>query len=121
MTSNSMPATEFEVPDGLTELLQEFTVAVLRNRPENLTVFARDFFERKYLNEMQNDTYEKNNNFSDSESGRSKDCSDLLSTLYTSRLDRVDGKFCCCALVKLMAPLAFLLGWMIIKTIIKRI
>lgn len=64
-----MPATEFEVPDGLTELLQEFTVAVLRSRPENLTVFARDYFERKYLNEIQDETYEKNNNYSDSDSG----------------------------------------------------
>lgn len=63
-----MPATEFEVPDGLTELLQEFTVAVLRSQPTSLTVFARDYFERKYLNETQDDNYQ-NNNSSDSDSG----------------------------------------------------
>lgn len=66
-----MPATEFEVPEGLTELLQEFTVAVLRNQPSSLTLFARDYFERKYLNELNDDhdIYQNNNNASDSESG----------------------------------------------------
>jgi len=69
MTKEAMPANgEFDVPNGLTELLQEFTVAVLRNQPSDLTLFARDYFERKYLAEA-GDNYENNNQYSDEESG----------------------------------------------------
>ena len=34
------------IPDGLTELLQEFTVAVLKEQPDDLVDFAVDYFER---------------------------------------------------------------------------
>jgi Regulatory subunit of type II PKA R-subunit len=34
----------FDIPAGLTELLQEFTVAVLRSRPGDLYQFAADYF-----------------------------------------------------------------------------
>ena len=34
----------FEVPSGLTELLQDFTIAVLRERPAELVVFASEYF-----------------------------------------------------------------------------
>jgi len=34
------------IPDGLTELLQEFTVAVLKEQPDDLTGFAADYFHR---------------------------------------------------------------------------
>lgn len=67
--SNSMPSTDYEVPAGLTELLQQFTVAVLRNRPSNLNVFARDYFERRCLNDLSNSDYHNNNSYSDEESG----------------------------------------------------
>lgn len=42
----------FEIPPGLTDLLQEFTVAVLRTRPGNLEAFAADYFNS--LNERVN-------------------------------------------------------------------
>ncbi|NP_001191555.1 PKA type II regulatory subunit [Aplysia californica] len=42
----------FEIPPGLTDLLQEFTVAVLRTRPSNLEAFAADYFNN--LNEKKN-------------------------------------------------------------------
>lgn len=42
----------FEIPPGLTDLLQEFTVAVLRTRPSNLEAFAADYFNK--LNESKN-------------------------------------------------------------------
>ncbi|CAL1544230.1 unnamed protein product [Lymnaea stagnalis] len=42
----------FEIPPGLTDLLQEFTVAVLRARPPNLEAFASDYFNK--LNEKKN-------------------------------------------------------------------
>ncbi|ESO07059.1 hypothetical protein HELRODRAFT_117221 [Helobdella robusta] len=34
----------FEIPSGLTELLQEFTVAVLRQKPQDLYQFAAEYF-----------------------------------------------------------------------------
>lgn len=40
--------TDFDVPSGLTELLQEFTVAVLRGQPTELVKFAKEFFDAKY-------------------------------------------------------------------------
>ena len=35
----------FEIPDGLTDLLQDFTVEVLRKRPNDLLTFAAQYFE----------------------------------------------------------------------------
>lgn len=35
----------FEIPEGLTDLLQDFTVEVLRKRPTDLLVFAAQYFE----------------------------------------------------------------------------
>ena len=34
-----------EIPVGLTTLLQDFTVAVLRERPTDLVQFAADYFQ----------------------------------------------------------------------------
>ena len=36
----------FEIPPGLTDLLQEFTVNVLRDRPPDLIEFASVYFNR---------------------------------------------------------------------------
>lgn len=36
----------FEIPPGLTDLLQEFTVAVLRERPADLVTFAANYFNK---------------------------------------------------------------------------
>lgn len=35
----------FEIPEGLTDLLQDFTVEVLRKRPADLLTFAVGYFE----------------------------------------------------------------------------
>ena len=35
----------FEIPEGLTDLLQDFTVEVLRKRPNDLVAFAAQYFE----------------------------------------------------------------------------
>ena len=37
-------SSSFQIPPGLTELLQDFTVAVLRGRPPDLYQFAADYF-----------------------------------------------------------------------------
>ena len=37
----------YEIPAGLTNLLQEFTVAVLRNKPNDLYKFAAEYFNAK--------------------------------------------------------------------------
>jgi len=38
----------FEVPPGLTAMLQDFTVAVLRNKPPDLYKFAAEHFTKLY-------------------------------------------------------------------------
>ena len=38
----------FEIPPGLTDLLQEFTVAVLRQKPNDLVEFAAIYFNERY-------------------------------------------------------------------------
>lgn len=49
----------FEIPTGLTDLLQDFTVAVLKERPSDLNQYAADYFVK--LNENKNnDTSVKN-------------------------------------------------------------
>lgn len=45
----------FEIPDGLTDLLQDFTVEVLRKRPADLLVFAVQYFE-ELLDKRVNET-----------------------------------------------------------------
>jgi cAMP-dependent protein kinase regulator len=35
----------FQIPEGLTDLLQDFTVEVLRKRPADLVGFAAQYFE----------------------------------------------------------------------------
>uniref|UniRef100_A0A1I8ISG1 cAMP-dependent protein kinase type II regulatory subunit n=1 Tax=Macrostomum lignano TaxID=282301 RepID=A0A1I8ISG1_9PLAT len=40
------PAMSFEIPAGLPQLLQDFTVAVLRSRPGNLVTFASAYFRQ---------------------------------------------------------------------------
>ncbi len=39
------------VPEGLSELLQQFTVTVLREKPDNLVQFAAEYFSRLNLEE----------------------------------------------------------------------
>ena len=52
-STNSVFMMSFEIPPGLTDLLQEFTVAVLRERPSDLVTFAANYFNK--LNDKQND------------------------------------------------------------------
>lgn len=42
----------FEIPPGLTDMLQDFTIAVLRARPTNLEQFAAQYFT--VLNDKKN-------------------------------------------------------------------
>ncbi|KAL3852718.1 hypothetical protein ACJMK2_016336 [Sinanodonta woodiana] len=44
----------FEIPPGLTDLLQDFTVAVLKERPPDLVLFAADYFNK--LKEKKNES-----------------------------------------------------------------
>jgi len=51
ISGHSKPRLEmshFEIPEGLTAMLQEFTVAVLRNNPPDLLKFAYDHFRSLY-------------------------------------------------------------------------
>lgn len=58
----------FEIPTGLTELLQGFTVAVLRGRPADLYQFAAEYFheaakERRLTSHSVNSTGKKGVSF----------------------------------------------------------
>ena len=37
------------VPEGLTELLEEFSIAVLRDRPKDLVQFAAHYFQNLHM------------------------------------------------------------------------
>jgi len=45
----------FDIPPGLTDLLQDFTVSVLRNRPTDLYQFAADYFADAYQHRLAGD------------------------------------------------------------------
>lgn len=49
----------FEIPEGLTDLLQDFTVAVLKERPPDLVKFAANYFNK--LNEKKSQKSEEQN------------------------------------------------------------
>lgn len=40
---------EFQIPAGLTDMLQEFTIAVLREKPEDMVDFAATYFTQLKL------------------------------------------------------------------------
>ena len=48
----------FEIPAGLTDLLQDFTVAVLREKPADLVTFGAEYFrilsENRQVNKLTN-------------------------------------------------------------------
>ena len=44
---------ELEIPPGLTELLQDFTVQVLREKPDDILDFAASYFMKMKLKEKR--------------------------------------------------------------------
>lgn len=42
-----MPHQQIEAPEGLQEFLQSFVVAILRNKPDDLLVFASEYFQEQ--------------------------------------------------------------------------
>jgi len=53
----------FDIPPGLTDLLQDFTVSVLRNRPIDLYQFAADYFADAYQHRAGGDDEDTQTNF----------------------------------------------------------
>jgi len=53
----------FDIPPGLTDLLQDFTVSVLRNRPTDLYQFAADYFADAYQHRSAGDDQDSQTNF----------------------------------------------------------
>ena len=48
---------ELQIPAGLTDMLQEFTVVVLRERPDDMVEFAANYFTMlKLQNKASGDT-----------------------------------------------------------------
>ena len=45
---------ELQIPTGLTDMLQEFTVVVLRERPEDMVDFAANYFTQLKLQNKTN-------------------------------------------------------------------
>ncbi|XP_063052434.1 cAMP-dependent protein kinase type II-beta regulatory subunit [Engraulis encrasicolus] len=58
-----------EIPEGLTELLQSFTVEVLRNQPRDLLEFALQYFTQLKENETKGAAFDNDQN-SASRSGK---------------------------------------------------
>jgi len=46
ISNQSIPNMNFEIPEGLTDLLQDFTVEVLRKRPVDILGFAAQYFDQ---------------------------------------------------------------------------
>ena len=55
-------AMNFDIPPGLTDLLQDFTVSVLRNRPTDLYQFAADYFADAYQHRVAGDDNDSQTN-----------------------------------------------------------
>jgi len=53
----------FDIPPGLTDLLQDFTVSVLRNRPTDLYQFAADYFADAYQHRLAGEEDDAQTNF----------------------------------------------------------
>jgi len=53
-SGRSSSTMSFNIPSGLTELLQEFTVAVLRSHPHDLYQFAADYFNERRVGPTKN-------------------------------------------------------------------
>ena len=66
-----MSNMDFEIPAGLTDLLQDFTVSVLREKPSDLVQFAAGYFntlaESKTKSASANKTVKKGVSFGGSE------------------------------------------------------
>ena len=50
-----MVEMDLEIPSGLTDLLQDFTVHVLRDKPEDIVDFAASYFMKLKLKEKRKD------------------------------------------------------------------
>lgn len=59
----------FDIPPGLTDLLQDFTVSVLRNRPTDLYQFAADYFADAYQHRLAGDDDGQTTNFRGGKAG----------------------------------------------------
>ncbi|XP_052284503.1 cAMP-dependent protein kinase type II regulatory subunit-like isoform X2 [Dreissena polymorpha] len=67
----------FEIPDGLTDLLQDFTVAVLKKRPPDLVKFAAEYFNKLKEKNEQALQGSRGVRFSDTEPMQTDDSDDL--------------------------------------------
>uniref|UniRef100_F7D8A6 cAMP-dependent protein kinase type II-alpha regulatory subunit n=1 Tax=Monodelphis domestica TaxID=13616 RepID=F7D8A6_MONDO len=68
--------THIEIPPGLTELLQGYTVEVLRNHPEDLVDFAVDYFTRLRENRRLGEDGEKDEGRGDEEDEQFELCAE---------------------------------------------
>ena len=89
----------FDIPPGLTDLLQDFTVSVLRNRPLDLYQFAADYFADAYQHRSSGDDPDQQTNYRTGKGitfGASNDLKHT-STLSDSSDDEIIGtSFHCC-------------------------
>ena len=53
-SSSQTVIMDLEIPSGLTDLLQDFTVHVLRDKPEDIVDFAANYFMKLKLKEKRN-------------------------------------------------------------------
>ena len=78
-STNSVFMMSFEIPPGLTDLLQEFTVAVLRERPSDLVTFAANYF-KKLNDRKDSETNEKKGGVRFIENEAPENCDEPMQT-----------------------------------------
>ena len=82
---------EFEIPAGLTDLLQDFTVAVLREKPGDLVLFASEYFVS--LSESRSESYKYNSSAASTKKGVTFDRSEDEAMQTESSDEEPMGRF----------------------------
>lgn len=110
---------DLELPAGFTDLLQEFTIHVLQDKPEDIVEFAANYFMKLKLKEKRakDGTKRKSKGVSfHSEEGSDDENSDdeddeeigILNTLYSFKFADVNGVEISILRKKFNNPMAFI-------------
>lgn len=78
-----------EVPEGLSDLLQEFTIAVLRTRPKDLVRFASDYFNNMLQKQSKGAPQKDSAQQSDNKTGKQKKQAAFAATDKSSTEDEL--------------------------------
>lgn len=80
----------FDIPEGLTDLLQDFTVEILRNKPKDLVAFAAQYFNTLLHTRNKNSPQESSYNEYRAESGTGTQATGSSSSKYRAESARTE-------------------------------